>query len=244
MFNDKVVLVTGGSRGIGAAVVEAFAEQGAIVIFTFQSSVGEAQSLVDKWSNTTKIKALQIDSKDLNKAELLVEQIYKEFGAIDILVNNVGIAKDNLLLRMSEQQWDDIMSTNLKSVFNYSKAVLKPMLKAKQGCIVNLTSFVGINGNAGQANYAASKAGIIGFTKSLAKEMGAKNIRCNAVSPGFIETEMTKKLSVETKERYLSEIPLKRFGSVKEVADLILFLCSDKASYINGQVISVCGGIN
>jgi 3-oxoacyl-[acyl-carrier protein] reductase len=244
MFENKVVLITGGSRGIGAALVDVFAEHGATVVFTYQTSSALANTIEQKWAGKSKVKAYQADASLLAESEKVVEQILKDFGTIDILVNNAGVTKDNLLLRMSEQQWDDVINTNLKSVFNYSKSVLKPMVKAKSGCIINITSYVGISGNAGQINYAASKAGIIGFTKSLAKEMGVRNIRCNAVAPGFIETEMTENISNEVKEKYLSEIPLKRFGSAKEVADLVLFLSSEKAAYINGQVISICGGIN
>jgi 3-oxoacyl-[acyl-carrier protein] reductase len=244
MFEDKVVLITGGSRGIGAALVDVFAEHGAIVAFTYQSSTALANAIEQKWVGKATIKAYQADASLLAESEKVVEQVLKDFGTIDILINNAGITKDNLLLRMSEQQWDDVINTNLKSVFNYSKSVLKPMVKARSGCIINITSYVGISGNVGQINYAASKAGIIGFTKSLAKEMGVRNIRCNAVAPGFIETEMTENISTEVKEKYLSEIPLKRFGSAKEVADLVLFLSSEKAAYINGQVISICGGIN
>lgn len=244
MFEDKVVLITGGSRGIGAALVDVFAEHGATVVFTYQSSTELANTIEQKWEGKATVKAYKADASLLVESEKVVEQVLKDFGTIDILINNAGITKDNLLLRMSEQQWDDVINTNLKSVFNYSKSVLKPMVKARGGCIINITSYVGISGNAGQINYAASKAGIIGFTKSLAKEMGVRNIRCNAVAPGFIETEMTENISSEVKEKYLSEIPLKRFGSAREVADLVLFLSSEKAAYINGQVISICGGIN
>lgn len=244
MFENKVVLITGGSRGIGAALVDIFAEHGATVAFTYQSSTVLANSIEQKWTEKAKVKAYQADASLLAESEKVVEQVLNDFESIDILVNNAGITKDNLLLRMSEQQWDEVINTNLKSVFNYSKSVLKTMVKARSGCIINITSYVGISGNAGQINYAASKAGIIGFTKSLAKEMGVRNIRCNAVAPGFIQTEMTENISSEVKEKYLSEIPLKRFGTAKEVADLVLFLSSENAAYINGQVISICGGIN
>jgi 3-oxoacyl-[acyl-carrier protein] reductase len=190
------------------------------------------------------VKAYRSDAASYTDAEALVTQILTDFGKVDILINNAGITKDTLMLRMSEAQWDDVMSTNLKSVFNMTKHVLRPMLKNQGGSIINMSSVVGVFGNAGQANYAASKAGIIGFTKSIAKEVGSRNIRCNAIAPGFIGTDMTEELDEKTKESFLAGIPLKRLGSGDDVADLTLFLASDMSSYITGQVFSVCGGLN
>lgn len=244
MLNGKVVLITGGSKGIGAALVKAFHENGAKVAFTYQSSSQAAAELLNRLNNPITVKSYQSDASNLNEAEIVINKVLEDFGSVDILVNNAGITRDHLLLRMTEQQWDEVIQTNLKSVFNYTKSVLKPMVRQKQGSIINITSLVGLTGNAGQANYAASKAGIIGFTKSVAKEMGSRNIRCNAVAPGFIETEMTNQLPVEVKEKYISEIPLKRLGKPEEVAELVVFLSSEKAAYINGQVVSICGGIN
>lgn len=244
LLQDKVALITGGSRGIGAALVSRFVEHGAHVAFTYRSSSIEAEKVItENAASGITIKAYKSDASDFQAAESLVNQVLEDFGKLDILVNNAGITQDTLLLRMNEEQWDKVIETNLKSVFNLCKQVLKPMMKAKNGAIINIGSIVGITGNAGQANYAASKAGIIGFTKSLAKEMGARNIRCNTVAPGFIETDMTDELDEKTKEAYLSNIPLKRFGKPSEIADVCVFLSSDMGTYISGQTISVCGAL-
>jgi 3-oxoacyl-[acyl-carrier protein] reductase len=245
LLQDKVALITGGSRGIGAAIVERFAEQGAIVAFTYRSSADQANAMVDaiKEKGGT-AKAYQSDAGSFEQAEALVAQVLEDFGKIDILINNAGITQDTLMLRMSEEQWDKVINTNLKSVFNLTKQVLRPMMKNRGGSIINMSSIVGITGNAGQANYAASKAGIIGFSKSIAKEVGSRNIRCNVIAPGFIETDMTDALDDKTKDAYLANIPLKRLGKAEEVADVCVFLGSDLANYISGQTLSVCGALN
>ncbi|MFN6020086.1 MAG: 3-oxoacyl-[acyl-carrier-protein] reductase [Bacteroidota bacterium] len=244
LLQDKVALITGGSRGIGAALVARFVEHGAHVAFTYRSSAAEAEKVIaDNAVSGITIKAYQSDASNFQSAETLVNQVIEDFGKLDILVNNAGIKQDTLLLSMTEEQWDNVIETNLKSVFNLCKQVLKPMMKAKNGAIINMGSIVGVTGNAGQANYAASKAGIIGFTKSLAKEMGTRNIRCNTVAPGFIETDMTDELDDKTREAYLANIPLKRFGKSSEVADVCVFLASDMGAYISGQTISVCGAL-
>lgn len=244
LLAGKVALITGGSRGIGAEIVKRFAEQGASIAFTYNSSQAKAEEVqqlaMDMGSNC---KIYQSDAADYVAAEALVNQVVSDFGKIDILVNNAGITKDTLMLRMSEEQWDSVIQVNLKSVFNLTKHALKPMLKNKSGSIINMSSIIGVTGNAGQANYAASKAGIIGFSKSIAKEVGSRSIRCNVVAPGFIETEMTHGLDEKTKESYLSAVPLRRFGSGRDVADACVFLGSDMSTYITGQVLSVCGGM-
>ncbi len=246
LLEGKTALVTGGSRGIGAAVVEKFAAAGAAVAFTYLSSAEKANALAQKCSSTygVTVNAYASDAGDFNQAEQLVQAVIRDFGAIDILVNNAGITRDNLMLRMTEEQWDQVLHTNLKSIFNLTKHALKPMLKARKGSIINMSSIVGMTGNAGQANYAASKAGIIGFTKSVAKEVGSRNIRCNVIAPGFIETEMTEALDETTRNNYLANIPLKRFGTGAEIADACVFLASDMATYVSGQTISVCGALN
>ena len=245
LLKGKVALITGGSRGIGKAIVEEFASQGADIAFTYRSSAGEARDIENSLKQTgVKIKGFQSDASDYQQSEILVNEVLVEFGKIDILVNNAGITKDILMLRMTEEQWDQVIQVNLKSVFNLTKHVLKPMLKNRGGSIINMGSVVGIFGNAGQANYAASKAGIIGFSKSIAKEVGSRNIRCNTVAPGFIETEMTGVLDEKTKQAYIDSIPLRRLGTGKEVADACVFLGSDMSLYITGQVISVCGALN
>ena len=242
----KVALVTGGSRGIGAAIVAKFAEQGANVAFTYLSSEEKATAIANELTKAhgVVVKAYRSDASDFAQAETLVNEVVRDFGNVDILVNNAGITRDNLMLRMTEDQWDQVINTNLKSIFNLTKHILRPMLKARKGSIINISSIVGVTGNAGQANYAASKAGVFGFTKSIAKEVGSRNIRCNAIAPGFIETEMTDALDEKTKETYLAGIPMKRFGKGSEVADTCVFLGSDMASYISGQTISVCGALN
>ncbi len=242
LLAGKVAIITGGSRGIGKAMVEKFVAEGAKVAFTYRSSSAKADAIVDVLGENA--KAYQSDASSYAAAGELIAQVQKDFGTIDILINNAGITKDNLMLRMSEEQWDDVIEVNLKSVFNMTKQIMRPMLKNRAGSIINISSVVGVFGNAGQANYAASKAGIIGFTKSIAKEVGSRSIRCNAVAPGFIATEMTDELDEKTKESYLSNIPLKRFGTGEEVADACVFLASDHSKYISGQVLSVCGAMN
>lgn len=247
LLSEKTALVTGGSRGIGAAIVKKLASEGASIAFTYVSDRSKESSdqLVKECEALgVKVKAYQSDAGSFEAAELLVKDVVHDFGSIDVLVNNAGITRDTLMLRMTEEQWDQVIHTNLKSVFNLTKHALRPMLKARKGSIINMSSVVGVFGNAGQANYSASKAGIIGFSKSIAKEVGSRNIRCNAIAPGFIETDMTDELDEKTKETFLAGIPLKRLGTGEEVADLVLFLASDSSCYISGQVISICGGLN
>ena len=244
-LENKIAIVTGGTRGIGKGIVERFVEEGAKVAFTYHSSVDAATQIENQFNvDVVRAKGFQSNASNFEEAQNLVKQVMDDFGQIDILVNNAGITKDTLMLRMSEAQWDDVMQVNLKSVFNLTKHVLRPMLKARGGSIINMSSVVGVFGNAGQANYAASKAGIIGFTKSIAKEVGSRNIRCNAIAPGFIETEMTGALDEKTLESYHNAIPLKRLGHIDDISRATLFLASDESSYITGQVISVCGGMN
>lgn len=244
LLEGKTALITGGSRGIGAAIVKKFAEQGANVAFTYMSSSAKAEALRDELRNMgVKAECYQSDAADFKQSEELVAKVQTEIGPIHILINNAGITRDTLMLRMTEEQWDEVIHTNLKSVFNLTKHCMRAMLKTG-GSIINMSSVVGVFGNAGQANYAASKAGIIGFSKSIAKEVGSRNIRCNVIAPGFIDTEMTGELDEKTKEAFLSGIPMKRYGKAEEVADLCTFLGSDLSSYISGQVISICGGLN
>ncbi|MFZ1609892.1 MAG: 3-oxoacyl-[acyl-carrier-protein] reductase [Chitinophagales bacterium] len=245
LLERKTALITGASRGIGEAIAIRFAEAGASVAFTYLSSEEKAKVLEEKLIATgVKAKGYKSNAGNYSEAEKLIADVLQDFGALDIVVNNAGITRDNLLLRMSELEWDDIMNTNLKSVFNITKHAIKPMMRAKKGSIINMSSIVGDIGQAGQANYAASKAGIVGFTKSIAKELGSRNIRCNAIAPGFIQTDMTDALNDQTKETYFKQIPLGRFGSTTEVADVALFLASDMSGYVTGQVISVCGALN
>jgi 3-oxoacyl-[acyl-carrier protein] reductase len=245
LLSGKTAIITGASRGIGKAIAEKFANQGANVAFTYLTSAEKAKELEKELSAIgVKVKAYQSDASNIKACEELVSAVIAEFGTVDILVNNAGITRDNLLLRMTETQWDEVININLKSVFNLTKVVVRYMLKVRKGSIINLTSVVGIEGNAGQSNYAASKAGIIGFTKSIAQELGSRNIRCNAVAPGFIQTEMTSSLNPEIIAEYMKDIPLGRAGSPEEVANLVLFLASDLSSYITGQVISICGGMH
>jgi len=245
LLDGKVALVTGGSRGIGAAIVRRFAEQGANVAFTYRSSAEQANALAAELEQLgVTAKAYQSDASDYEAAENLAKEVLGAFGQVDILVNNAGITKDTLMLRMTEAHWDDVIQTNLKSIFNLTKHLIRPMMKNRGGSIINMSSIVGMTGNAGQANYAASKAGIIGFTKSIAKEMGSRNIRCNAIAPGFIETDMTESLDDKVKEGYLQNIPMNRLGKAEEVADVCVFLGSDLSTYLSGQVISVCGALN
>lgn len=244
LLEGKVALVTGGSRGIGRGIAKAMAEQGASIAFT-ATSLSETTLATEKELQELggKAKAYASNASDTKEAEETVKQVVADFGTIDILVNNAGITRDTLLMRMSEEQWDDVLATNLKSVFNYTKAVQKVMLKQRSGSIINMSSVVGINGNAGQANYAASKAGIIGFTKSIAKEFGARGIRANVIAPGFIATEMTDKLPEDIKKQWINIVPLKRFGQTEDVANACVFLASDMSAYITGQTLSVCGGM-
>ncbi len=244
LLQNKVALITGATRGIGKGIAMKFAEQGANVAFTYVSSEEKALALEKELSAFgIKAKGYKSDAGDFKAADELVNQVVAEFGTIDVLVNNAGITRDTLLMRMSEQQWDEVINANLKSVFNLTKAVQRPMLKARSGSIINMSSVVGVKGNAGQANYSASKAGIIGFTKSVALELGSRNIRCNAIAPGFIETEMTGALDEKVVQQWRDSIPLKRGGTADDVADLTLFLASDMSGYITGQCINVCGGM-
>ncbi len=245
LLKDKVALITGGSRGIGEAIVRRYVEEGAAVAFTYVSSSERAEKICEELNaNGAKVKAYKSDASSYDEAEALVKSVLEDFGKVDVLINNAGITRDTLLMRMSEEQWDQVITVNLKSVFNLTKHMLRPMLKNRSGSIINMSSVVGVFGNAGQANYAASKAGIFGFTKSMAKEVGSRSIRCNAIAPGFIETDMTDELDEETKKAFLSGIPLKRLGKGTEVADACVFLGSDMSQYISGQVLSVCGALN
>ncbi|MDP1841889.1 MAG: 3-oxoacyl-[acyl-carrier-protein] reductase [Sediminibacterium sp.] len=248
LLEGKVSIVTGAARGIGAAIALKLAEQGSHIVFTYvsDSSAEKAASLARQIEALgVKVKAVKSNAGIFADCELLVNDTVKEFGAIDVCVNNAGISKDNLLLRMTEEQWDEVIDINLKSIFNMTKQVIRPMMKAKSGSIINMSSIIGIRGNAGQSSYAASKAGIIGFTKSIAAELGSRNIRCNAIAPGFVETDMTHYLKDgEGAAQFLQKIPLARFGKAEEIANTTLFLASDMSSYITGQVLSTCGGLN
>jgi 3-oxoacyl-[acyl-carrier protein] reductase len=246
LLEGKVAIVTGASRGIGEAVALKLAEHGASIAFTYVSSDEKAKALEEKLQGFgVKAKAYKSNAGVFAECEAMVNDAIKEFGAIDVCVNNAGISKDNLLLRMTPEQWDDVMTTNLKSVFNMTKQIIKPMMKARKGSIINMSSIIGVRGNAGQSSYAASKAGIIGFTKSMAHELGSRNIRCNAIAPGFVETDMTHYLKEgEASTAFLQKIPLGRFAKAEEIADTALYLASDMSAYVTGQVISVCGGLN
>ena len=247
LLDNKVAIITGGSRGIGEAIVLKFAEQGCHVAFTYisDSSADRSEALANKCiAMGVKAKAYKSNAGKFADCEAFVADVVKDFGTVDICVNNAGISKDNLLLRMTEEQWDDVMAINLKSVFNMTKQVMRPMMKAKSGSIINMSSVIGEMGNAGQSSYAASKAGVIGFTKSVAKEIGSRNIRCNAIAPGFVETDMTSYLQEgEGADKYKAGIPLGRFASSEDIANTALFLASDMGNYITGQTISVCGGL-
>ncbi len=245
LLENKVALITGASRGIGEAIALKFAEHGANVAFTFLSSEERAKALEEKLAGMgIKAKGYKCDAGDYKATEQLATYVLKDFGTIDICVNNAGISKDNLLLRLTPEQWDDVMQANLKSVYNLTKQVIKPMMKNRAGSIINLSSIVGVKGNGGQSAYAASKAGIIGFTKSIAQEIGSRNIRCNAIAPGFIETDMTHYLKDGGAEKWFEKIPLGRFGKPEEVADTALFLACDMSKYMTGQVLSICGGMS
>ncbi|MFT4826987.1 MAG: 3-oxoacyl-[acyl-carrier protein] reductase [Bacteroidia bacterium] len=245
LLENKTAIITGASRGIGKGIAEKYAEQGCNIAFSFASSVEKAKALEEELSSKygVKAKGFQSNAADFDSAQKLVDDVVSEFGRIDILINNAGITRDNLLMRMSEEQWDEVMNVNLKSVFNLTKASLRTFLKQKSGSIINMSSVVGVMGNAGQGNYAASKAGIIGFSKSMAKELGSRNIRCNVITPGFIETEMTAELGEEALKKWTDGIPLKRGGTPDDVANACIYLGSDMSTYVSGQVLSVCGGM-
>jgi len=244
LLEGKTIVITGATRGIGKGIAEVFAEHGANIAFTYRASDEKAKALeVALSANGHKAKGYKSDASDFEEAQKLATDVMDEFGSIDVLVNNAGITKDGLLMRMSEEDFDNVMNVNMKSVFNMTKAVLRPMLKQKKGSIINMSSVVGVKGNGGQANYSASKAAINGFTKSTAIELGSRNIRCNAIAPGFIETEMTEALGKEQVEEWRSSIPLKRGGTPKDIANATLFLASDMSAYVTGQVLHVCGGM-
>jgi 3-oxoacyl-[acyl-carrier protein] reductase len=248
LLENKIAIVTGAARGLGEGIALKLAEHGAHIAFSYvsESSADKAAALVTKLEALgVKAKAWRSNAGKYEEAEAFVNEVVKEFGTVDICVNNAGISKDNLLLRLTPEQWDEVMEVNLKSVYNMTKQVIRPMMKAKKGSIINMSSIVGINGNAGQGSYAASKAGIIGFTKSIAIELGSRNVRVNAIAPGFIETDMTHYLKEgEAGQAFLSKIPMGRFGSAEEIGNTTLYLASDLSSYVTGQVISVCGGLN
>lgn len=245
LLDGKIAIITGGSRGIGNAIVRRFVEEGAQVAFTYVSSAEVAEELANSLNKEGQlVKAYQSDASSYESAEELINKVNEDFGSYDILINNAGITKDNLLLRMNEEHWDRVINVNLKSVFNLSKHALRGFLRKKAGSIIHISSVVGEFGNAGQANYAASKAGVLGFSKSLAKEIGSRGIRSNVIAPGFIQTDMTHVLDDVTKDQFLANVPLKRLGGAEEVADAAVFLASDMSKYITGQVISVCGGLN
>lgn len=244
LLEGKTAIITGGSRGIGKGIVEIFAQNGANVAFTYSSSEEAANTLAESLSKKgVKVKAYKSNAASFDESQKLAEEVLSEFGSIDILVNNAGITKDNLLMRISEEDFDKVIEVNLKSVFNMTKAVQRAMLKQRKGSIINMSSVVGVKGNAGQTNYAASKAGIIGFTKSVALELGSRNIRCNAIAPGFIETEMTEKLDEAIVQGWRDAIPLKRGGTPEDIANACIFLASDLSNYITGQVLNVDGGM-
>lgn len=244
LLEGKTALVTGASRGIGKGIATKFASEGADVAFTYLSSDEKARALEEELNSFgIKAKGYKSDASVYNDAETLINDVVEEFGKLDVVVNNAGITRDGLLMRMSEENWDDVINTNLKSVFNVVKAVQRQMLKQRFGSIINMGSVVGKEGNAGQSNYAASKAGIIGFSKSIAQELGSRNIRCNVIAPGFIATEMTASLDPEIMQKWISDIPLGRTGSTEDVANVALFLASDLSSYVSGQILNVCGGM-
>ncbi len=244
LLEGKNVVITGASRGIGKGIAKVFVEYGANIAFTYRSSSEKAKSLEKELSASgSKVKGYQSDASDFDAAQKLAAAVIGDFGSVDVLVNNAGVTKDGLLMRMSEEDFDTVMDINIKSVFNMTKAFLRPMLKARSGSIINMSSVVGVKGNAGQANYAASKAAINGFTKSIALELGSRGIRCNSIAPGFIETEMTEELGEDIVKQWRDKIPLKRGGDTRDIANATLFLASDLSSYVTGQVINVCGGM-
>ncbi len=244
LLKGKVAIITGASRGIGRGIALKFAQNGADVVFTFHSSEEKAKFLEEELKSFgMRVKSVKSDAANYSAAEELIKNVSEEFGRIDVVVNNAGITRDGLLMRMGEQNWDEVINANLKSVFNMTKAVQRIMLKQRSGSVINISSVVGVRGNAGQTNYAASKAGIIGFSKSVAKELGSRTIRCNVIAPGYIVTEMSEQMDDKAKEKWYSQIPMQRLGTVEEVANLALFLASDLSSYITGQVICVDGGM-
>ena len=244
LLKEKIAIITGASRGIGESIARSFIAQGATVAFTYIGSDEKAKELEKSLTaGGGQARGFRSDASKMEDAENLIKEVLEIYGGIDIVVNNAGITDDTLLMRMSEDQWDRVMNVNLKSCFNLTKSVLRTMLKARSGSIINISSVVGVQGNAGQANYAASKAGILGFTKSIALELGSRNIRCNAIAPGFIETEMTGKLDEATVQGWRDAIPLKRGGSPEDVANACIFLASDMSSYVTGQTLNVCGGM-
>lgn len=245
LLENKTALITGATRGIGKGIAQTYAKHGANVAFTYSSSVDAANALEEELRGYgVKAKGYQSNAADFDAAQELAAEVLKEFGSIDILINNAGITKDNLLMRITEDDFDKVIEINLKSVFNLTKAVIRPMMKQRKGSIINMSSVVGLKGNAGQSNYAASKAGIIGFSKSVALELGSRNIRSNVIAPGFIETEMTAKLDEATVEGWRKAIPLKRGGTPEDIANACVFLGSDMSSYITGQTLSVDGGMH
>lgn len=244
LMQGKVALVTGGTRGIGKGIVTTLAQHGADIAFTYHSSVEQAKQVEEELRALgVKAKGYQSDASDYAATEKLVAEVVEEFERIDAVVNNAGITRDGLLMRMSEENWDLVIQTNLKSVFNVTKAVQRTLLKQRSGSIINMSSIVGVRGNGGQANYAASKAGVIGFTKSIAQELGSRNIRCNAIAPGFIATEMTDELGEDVINDYLKNIPLNRVGTPEDIANAVLYLASDLSTYVSGQTLSVCGAL-
>ena len=244
LLDGKVAIITGASRGIGKEIAKEFIKQGATVAFTYLSSDEKARALESELAaDGGTIKGFKSNASDFESAQKLADDVVEAFGQIDILVNNAGITRDNLLMRMTEEHWDEVMNVNLKSAFNLTKAVMRPMLKARKGSIINMSSVVGVSGNAGQSNYSASKAGMIGFTKSIAQELGSRNIRCNAIAPGFIETEMTAALDEKVVQGWRDSIPLKRGGTPADVANATVFLASDMSAYVTGQTLHVCGGM-
>ncbi|MGY6562414.1 MAG: 3-oxoacyl-[acyl-carrier-protein] reductase [Luteibaculaceae bacterium] len=244
LLEGKTALITGASRGIGKSIATVFAQQGANVAFTYLSSDEKAKILEKELESFgVKAKGYKSDAANFDAAHKLVDDVLADFGSLEVVVNNAGITRDGLLMRITEEQWDEVLNANLKSIFNLTKAAQKPMLKAKKGVFINLSSVVGVKGNAGQSNYAASKAGIIGFSKSIAQELGSRNIRCNVIAPGFIETEMTGALDEKVVQSWRDGIPLKRGGQPEDVANTCLFLASDLSAYVTGQVINVCGGM-
>ena len=244
LLKDKNVIITGASRGIGKGILELFVKNGANVAFSYIGDSDQAKSIEADFSNhKQKVVSYMSDASNFEQSQKLIDDVLNDFGSIDVLVNNAGITIDNLLMRMSEEDFQRVIDVNLKSVFNTTKAILRTMLKQRSGSIINMSSVVGVKGNAGQSNYSASKAGMIGFTKSMALELGSRNIRCNCIAPGFIETEMTEQLSDDVVQTWRDSIPLKRGGSTNDVANVALFLASDLSSYVTGQVINVCGGM-
>lgn len=244
ILEGKNVIITGASRGIGKGIAQIFVEHGANIAFSYHSSDEKAKALEQELIvYGSQVKGYKSDASDFIASQKFAKDVIEDFGSIDVLINNAGITKDGLLMRMSEEDFDTVMNINIKSVFNMTKSVLSYMLKAKSGSIINMSSVVGVKGNAGQANYAASKAAINGFTKSIALELGSRNIRCNSIAPGFIETEMTESLAEDTIKQWRQQIPLKRGGKPEDIANTALFLASDLSSYVTGQVINVCGGM-